>query len=216
MQNAHGTGMGSPPGESAGNAQGVKQQVGNVVSDVKSGASALMDGAKAQAVGAVEQRKTTAAESLGTVAEALRGAANTLGEGQTAPLRAYADSAAEQVDKAARYLRDKDVQTLARDTETFARRHPEVFLGGAFLAGILAARFLKSTGQRSAGDGQGGQGTQPGWQGWDTARIPGSGAGYGAGSGADYGAGYGSAGGTGYTGAQESFNPPHLDTNPER
>jgi len=135
----------------------VKEQVGSVMSDVKSGASAIMDGAKAQARGAVDQRKTTAAESLGTVAQALRGAANTLGEGQTAALREYADGAADQVDKVARYLREKDVQTLARDTETFARRHPEVFLGGAFLAGVLAARFLKSTGQR------------------DTAPIPGSG-----------------------------------------
>ena len=150
MQNAQGTGMGSPPGESAGSAQGARQQVGSVVSDVKSGAGALVDSAKAQAKGAVEQRKTTAAESLGTVAEALRGAANTLGEGQTAPLGEYAESAAQQVDKVARYLREKDVQTLTRDTETFARRHPELFLGGAFIAGVLAARFLKSTGQRSA------------------------------------------------------------------
>jgi len=195
MQNAQGTGMGSPPGESAESAQSVKRQVSGVASEVKQGASDLVDGAKAQAVGAVEQRKTAAAESLGTVAEALRGAAHTLADGPTAPLREYAESAAEQVDKVARYLKEKDVQTLARDTETFARRHPEVFLGGAFLAGILAARFLKSTGQRASSDGRGGAEagaggpTGTGWQSWDTAPVSGGGAGY-----------------------AQPFNPPHVTT----
>jgi hypothetical protein len=49
----------------------------------------------------------------------------------------------------ARYLREKDLQGLTRDTETFARRHPELFLGGAFLAGMLAARFVKSSRPRA-------------------------------------------------------------------
>jgi hypothetical protein len=31
------------------------------------------------------------------------------------------------------------------DAETFARRHPDLFLGGTFVAGLLLARFLKSS-----------------------------------------------------------------------
>jgi len=196
--------------------------MGGVMSGVKSGASHLVDGAKAQAVGAVEQRKTTAAESLGNVAGALREAAQKLEEG-AGPLGSYAGGAADQVDKVARYLREKDLQALARDTETFARRHPEVFLGGAFLAGVLAARFLKSSSQRREPGGQGELGDQPGYGGgytagaYDRGYNPTPSGGYTGGTGA-YAGGYagGTAGapdsGSAYSsGSSEPFNTPHLE-----
>jgi hypothetical protein len=160
MQNAQDTGMDSPPGESAGTTREVKNKVSGVVAGAK---ELLVEGAKARATDAIDERKGTAAQGLGTVAQALREAADKLGEGETGPLGSYADSAAEQVDKVARYLREKDLQTMARDAQTFARRHPEVFLGGAFLAGIFAARFLKSSSPRTA-QGDGGTGYRPGYQ----------------------------------------------------
>jgi hypothetical protein len=227
MQNAQDSGMGSPPGESTGTAREMKDKVGGMVAGAK---EMLVDGAKQRAVSAIDDKKGTAAQSLGTVAEALREAANKLGEGEAGPLGSYAESAAEQVDKIARYLREKDLQSLSRDAQTFARRHPEVFLGGAFLAGIMAARFLKSSAPRPTsgdggmGEGAGYQGGYQGYQGYQGqanqgyqggyAQGPG---GYGQGSSAGYGAGspdaYGSTGsGTaGYSTDQTApFNPPHV------
>jgi hypothetical protein len=163
MQNAQDAGIGSPPGESAGTAREMKDTMGGLVSGAK---ELLVEGAKSRAVGAIDEGKATAAESLGTVAEALREAAHKFQDGEAGSLGTYAESAAAQVDKVARYIRERDFQGLTRDAETFARRHPEVFLGGAFLAGIFAARFLKSSGQRStSGDGGAaeGQGYQAGY-----------------------------------------------------
>jgi len=205
MQNAQDTGMGSPPGESPGAAREIKDKVGGLVSEAR---ERLVEGAKSRAVGAVEDKKTTAAQSLGTVAEALREAAHKLDDGEAGPLGSYAESAAAQVEKVARYIRERDLASFTRDAETFARRHPEVFLGGAFLAGIMAARFLKSSGQRTtAGDGGGGydQGYQGGYGGgYSPAGQGGYGAGYATGgAGADRSTAYTSDG-------AEPFNPPHV------
>jgi hypothetical protein len=42
-----------------------------------------------------------------------------------------------------------------RDTESFARRRPEVFLGGTILAGLMLARFLKASAPDTAAGSNG-------------------------------------------------------------
>lgn len=163
------------------------EQTSGVVADAKNAAGQVVDGLKARAASAADERKGTAAETLGTVAGALRGAAQDLQQGEVTALGTYADSAAQQLDKVAGYLRENDLKGLTRDTETFARRHPEVFLGGAFLAGLLAARFFKSSRP------------QP------TATAVDFDAGFGSGY---AGPSQSYAGGT----QTEPFNPPHLES----
>ena len=185
MQNAQSTGSGAPPQGEGGGGAG---RTGSVVKDAKNAIGEAAEGLKARAAGAVDEGKGTAAQTLGTVAGALRGAAQDLQQGEVAALGTYAQSAAEQLDKVAGYLREKDLKGLTRDAETFARRHPEVFLGGAFLAGILAARFIKSS-------------------------RPQAGATPGSGFESGYGGGY-AAGPQSYAGGAqtEPFNPPHFDS----
>ena len=144
MQNEQTSGFGTAPANGGAGGE-VAAKAGGVVADAKNAAGQVVEGLKARAATAADERKGTAVETLGTVAGALRGAAQQLQQGEVTALGTYADSAAQQLDKVAGYHRDKDLQGLTRDTETFARRHPEVFLGGAFLAGILAARFIKSS-----------------------------------------------------------------------
>jgi len=146
MQSAEGVGTNASGGDGAGHVD----KVGGIVGEVKTMAGEVAGGVKDKAVNSVNERKGTAAETLGTVAGALRVAAQDLRQGEVSGLGTYADSAAEQLDKVAGYLREKDLTGLTRDAETFARRHPEAFLGGAFLAGIFAARFLKSSRPRPA------------------------------------------------------------------
>jgi hypothetical protein len=44
-------------------------------------------------------------------------------------------------------LKEKDLNGLMGDVESFARRQPVAFFGAAVAAGFLAVRFLKSSNQ---------------------------------------------------------------------
>jgi hypothetical protein len=98
----------------------------------------------------VQQRKGQAAERIGAVASALHEAARALQQQQGPDgLARYADSAAEQLERASGYLREQDLRGILRQAEGFARRRPELFLAGSVLAGLALARFLKSSSRRS-------------------------------------------------------------------
>ncbi len=59
-----------------------------------------------------------------------------------------AERAARQVDRAAVYLRRSEMRDVVRDVEDLARRRPAAFVGGTFAAGLLLARFFKSSAER--------------------------------------------------------------------
>jgi ElaB/YqjD/DUF883 family membrane-anchored ribosome-binding protein len=59
-----------------------------------------------------------------------------------------AERAAQQVDRASRYMRSSEIRDVVRDVEDLARRRPAAFVGGSFAAGLLLARFFKSSGER--------------------------------------------------------------------
>jgi hypothetical protein len=42
---------------------------------------------------------------------------------------------------------------MVRNVEDFARRQPALFIGGAFMLGLLGARFLKSSAQTDPSQG---------------------------------------------------------------
>ena len=129
-----------------GVAQQAKEQAKNLASEAKNQTLKAAGKARDQMQELVGRQKDQAAQRLGTVAEALREAGRKLQEGDGGENFAlYADRTAQQVERLSRYLRDKELRDFVRDTETFARRRPEVFLGGTFLAGLMLARFLKSS-----------------------------------------------------------------------
>jgi hypothetical protein len=114
----------------------------------KSQTKRVAEQARDQVESLVVRQKDGVASRLDGVAAALRHTALTLEEGNLdAELGRYAARAARQVDRLSSYLRDADLRDLARDTADFARRRPELFLGGTFLAGLALARFLKSSGR---------------------------------------------------------------------
>jgi len=65
----------------------------------------------------------------------------------------YAEKLRTRIDSAADYVESATLDNVVSDIEQFARRKPSVFLGGAFIAGLAAARFLKSG--RGNQEGQG-------------------------------------------------------------
>ena len=127
-------------------AQNVKEQAKSLASDAKEQAKDVANQARDHVQTFVGQQKSQAADRLQALAEALREAGHKLNEGQQAgDFGQYADRAAQQVERLSTYLRDRELRDFVRDAETFARRRPEVFLGGTLVAGLMLARFLKAS-----------------------------------------------------------------------
>jgi gas vesicle protein len=98
----------------------------------------------------VAHQKSRLADEVGVFAEALHKAAETLEQNDDPMLGRYAHQAGAFCDSCARYLRDTDPRDMIRGVSNFTRRHPELVLGGLFLAGIGLARFLKASDRMSA------------------------------------------------------------------
>jgi hypothetical protein len=134
-----------------------RQQMQDMTQQAKDAAGNLMNQARTQVKTQLSSQKEKAAESLGSVAEAIRSTGNQLREqDQQVPVGRYAEQAAGMVDQVAEYLRTREIDEMVGQVEDLARRQPAVFLGTAFAIGFMAARFLKST--RPAGNGNGAQG----------------------------------------------------------
>ena len=58
------------------------------------------------------------------------------------------ESVASKIGGVAKYLNDHEPGDLLDDGRALARRHPEVVLGGLFVVGLAAARFLKASERR--------------------------------------------------------------------
>jgi len=113
-----------------------KEAASHLAKDAKEELSSRLTSQKDKAV-------EKAAEKLGTVADALRGTQDAT---QEVPFVGdYAKKAAEGVDRLSSYIQTRTLGQLVGDVETFARREPALFFGGAFTLGLLAGRFLKSS-----------------------------------------------------------------------
>lgn len=90
-------------------------------------------------------QKTRATDTLGSVASAVRSMTEPLRADGQSGVADYVDKAAGGIDRWANELRQRDLNDTIRVVHDFARREPAVFLGLAFGAGALLARFLKSS-----------------------------------------------------------------------
>ena len=133
----------TPP--AAGAAEVVKDEAQRLASEAKEGTARVASQAREQATQLMDRTRDQTAQRLGSLATALRHAGHSLERDDAAGFGRYAGIAADQVEKAADYVGGKDLRELVRDTQTFARRHPDLFLGGAFVAGVMLARFIKSS-----------------------------------------------------------------------
>ena len=110
----------------------------------------FVEGAKSQAKTQIETRKNGVADTILSVAEALRASGDRLRSGGVEAPAPYVDNVAGQVASLSTLLRDKNLEQLTAETEKFARRQPALFLAGAFVLGVIAARFLKASEAGSA------------------------------------------------------------------
>src|SRR6185436_13634778 len=90
---------------------------------------------------------------LSGVSESIRHTAERFEQEHDPHIAHYTRLAADQIERAAAYVREHDLNQLRRDGEELARRHPAIFFGGMFVAGLAAARFLKASAERDVGGG---------------------------------------------------------------
>jgi hypothetical protein len=87
-----------------------------------------------------------AAEGIGTVARSIRRLSTEIADDQPA-IASAATTVADQADRTAQFLNETDAREMISKVEEAARRQPLIFLGGAFVLGVVAARFFKAAGQ---------------------------------------------------------------------
>jgi len=102
-----------------------------------------------QAISRLDKGKANVVEGFDSVAEQIRLMGENLkktDQGGVARYAAqYGDVAADRLERFSGYLSGHDVSEIVGEVESFARRNSTYFVGGAFLLGLLGARFLKSS-----------------------------------------------------------------------
>ncbi|MDP9243175.1 MAG: hypothetical protein M3O84_08390 [Actinomycetota bacterium] len=93
----------------------------------------------------IDRRSSDAGSQVKSVAESLRQAGTDLRKEGNPAVAKVADTAAEKIDGVAVYLTTSDADALLRDLDALARRQPMLVVAGAFVLGILGARFLKAS-----------------------------------------------------------------------
>ena len=121
-----------------------ENDTGNIGVAAAASARGLMDSAREGAHRQLTTQKDRAVSGLSSLVGALRDSGKQLKE-QDSGIASFTDGAANQLERFVEGLRTQDVRSMATDLGRFARRRPGVFVGAAFLAGLAAARFLKSS-----------------------------------------------------------------------
>lgn len=143
-------------------AQQVKQQTQQAAQQAVSGAESALD-----------SQKDKGAQTLTQTADALRKTSQDLQQNNVPVAGQVIDMAAGKLEDTAGYLRGHNVSQLIDDAEKFARNNGTIVMGGAFVLGLVAARFLKSSPPSQQGGPSSYQGRP--YQGYNTGQY---GAGY--------------------------------------
>jgi ElaB/YqjD/DUF883 family membrane-anchored ribosome-binding protein len=112
---------------------------------LQAGRDQAIEEAKAMLHDVAETQRRKALETLGGVAQALHRTAKDL-DAENKTMARYTDIAAERLDDAAKYLRQAQWTDLVEGAESFARRQPWWFVGGAVATGFIVARMVKASG----------------------------------------------------------------------
>jgi ElaB/YqjD/DUF883 family membrane-anchored ribosome-binding protein len=96
----------------------------------------------------LDQRSTQAGEQVQSIGKALQSGADQLrSEGNDVPARVV-EQVARRADDLGGYLQSAQADRILDDIESFARRRPWLTAGAGVLAGFLASRFVKASGER--------------------------------------------------------------------
>jgi hypothetical protein len=96
-----------------------------------------------------DEKKNASAERISDLARAVHEVANNLERDLPQAVKPLHDAAAA-LERAANTLKERSVVALMDGVGRFARAQPVAFFGGTVLAGLVLARFLKSSNDQSS------------------------------------------------------------------
>jgi len=134
----------------AGGARAAKEQVMQKAADVT---RAVADGVKEEAERIFDDQKGRIGSKVERWGKTIHQAAHALHAVKAEGAADMVDAAAERVGNVSSYLEERSLSDLLSDAEDVARRHPGIMLGGMFVAGLVAARFLKASAERDSDGG---------------------------------------------------------------
>ena len=132
-------------------AAGAGQKISEATSDAKEQAKRAAYHVTDQAKSTVDMRMSEVGQEVGSVAEAVRQTTYEIGE-ESQTIARYGERVAEQLETVSTYLNEKGVEDVLSDIQDFARRQPAVFLGGAFMLGMVVGRFMRSSSNNMYGN----------------------------------------------------------------
>ena len=125
-----------------------EELVSSAQEQISTKAQELGGEAKFQIREQLEQRSTETGEQVQSIGKVLHSSANQLrSEGNDMPAK-IVEEVARRTDDLGNYLRSAQADRILDDIERFARRRPWVTAGVGALAGFVASRFLKASGER--------------------------------------------------------------------
>jgi ElaB/YqjD/DUF883 family membrane-anchored ribosome-binding protein len=140
----------SPPEPAESHPPDARAQIRDVKNQVVDQAKTSLRHARDSAASSLSDSRHRAAASIGALASAVRESGGRLRADNQGSVANLTETVADQVDRLASYLRDRDMRAVREDLEGFARRQPAIAIGVALAVGLLGARFIKSS-QRSGG-----------------------------------------------------------------
>jgi hypothetical protein len=120
----------------------------DAATQLKSAATQTATRARDEAERMASEKKSTAAERIDSYSSAIHESARAFEE-KDPNIAHFTHLAADRLHGIADYVRNRDFNDLRRDAEDLARRHPAVFFGGLFVAGLLLGNILKASSRRS-------------------------------------------------------------------
>lgn len=120
------------------------QDAGGVGSELRSDARQLSSSAADRLHSEADARKGAAAAQAKSVSSAMERAAGELDGDSPQWLRSAFQQGADQIQRFAETLEQKDSRQILGDVQNFARERPAMFLGACAAAGFAAARLLKA------------------------------------------------------------------------
>lgn len=181
-------------------AEAAREKLGQAGAEASRMAADAAKKARSRGASFLTSQKDWATDELEHMSSAIREAASTLRDDGDERVATYVEQAADGIEGACGYLRERDLHGLLGDVEQLARRRPEIVFGGMFLIGVGISRFLKASGGSTRRSGSMNMSDYEGQE-------------YG-GAGAQGGIGVGNAYGSGY-GASREFNTSTSSTRSE-
>lgn len=140
---------GSNAGATTGTTVGAGPSAPASAESLKASGDRMLADAKAKVRDAADTQRARAADAVRGMAGALHRAAGDL-KPENETMGRYTDMAADRLDQFAGYLRGADWSDVITQAEDMARRQPAWFIGGAMVAGFVAARLIKNAAESGA------------------------------------------------------------------